>query len=129
MYNHRVPVKNITARQKISSEKLERAKEMRRQMTPAESLLWQELRRNRLGVHFRRQQIIAGFIADFYCHPAALVIEVDGGVHRRPRQAQADSLRDRNLRELGLRVVHFKNDDVTSRLPQVLDQIRALTGT
>ncbi len=41
-------------------------------MTPAEKILWQELRANKLGVHFRRQQVIAGFIVDFYCHKAAL---------------------------------------------------------
>jgi very-short-patch-repair endonuclease len=50
-------------------------------MTPAEKILWQELRVNKLGVHFRRQQVIAGFIVDFYCHKAALVIEVDGDIH------------------------------------------------
>ena len=47
-------------------------------MTPAEKILWNELRANKLGVHFRRQQVIAGFIVDFYCHKSALVIEVDG---------------------------------------------------
>lgn len=47
-------------------------------MTPAEKALWEELRANKLGVHFRRQQVVQGFIVDFYCHQAALVIEVDG---------------------------------------------------
>jgi len=50
-------------------------------MTPAEEILWQELRGNKIGVHFRRQQIIAGFIVDYYCHKAALVVEVDGDIH------------------------------------------------
>ena len=50
-------------------------------MTPAEKLLWQEVRANKLGAHFRRQQVIQGFIVDFYCHKFALVIEVDGDVH------------------------------------------------
>ncbi len=56
-----------------------RARELRREMTPAEKVLWQELRGNKLGLHFRRQQIIAGFIADFYCYAASLIIEVDAG--------------------------------------------------
>ena len=73
-----MPVKYIIPGQKVTKEKLQRAKELRRDMTPAEKLLWQELRANKLGVHFRRQQIIVGFIVDFYCHKAALVIEVDG---------------------------------------------------
>ena len=53
-------------------------------MTPAEKILWQELRANKLGVHFRRQQAIAGFIVDFYCHKAGLVVEVDGDIHDLP---------------------------------------------
>ncbi len=51
------------------------------EMTPAEKILWEELRANKLGVHFRRQQVIQGFIVDFYCHQAGLVVEVDGDVH------------------------------------------------
>jgi len=50
-------------------------------MTPAEELLWEELRANKRGGHFRRQQIIAGFIVDSYCHKVALVVEVDGDIH------------------------------------------------
>ncbi|GAB1469321.1 hypothetical protein MASR2M66_01970 [Chloroflexota bacterium] len=51
-----MPVKNIIPGQKVTKEKLQRAKELRREMTPAEKILWQELRANKLGVHFRRQQ-------------------------------------------------------------------------
>ena len=43
--------------------------------------MWQEVRANKLGVRFRRQQVIHGFIVDFYCHKAALVVEVDGDIH------------------------------------------------
>jgi very-short-patch-repair endonuclease len=64
--------------QTVTKEKLERSRQLRREMTPAEKILWQELRGNKLGVHFRRQQVIAGFIVDFYCHKAGLVIELDG---------------------------------------------------
>ena len=71
-----MPVKNIIPGQKVTKEKLERAKELRREMTPAEKLLWKEVRAKKLGVRFRRQQVIAGFIVDFYCHKAALVVEV-----------------------------------------------------
>jgi hypothetical protein len=52
-YNHLMPVKNIIPGQKITKEKLERSKELRREMTPAEKYLWHELRANKLGVHFR----------------------------------------------------------------------------
>ncbi len=59
------------------------ALENRRNMTAAEKILWSCLRANWLdGWHFRRQQIIAGYIVDFYCHSARLVVEVDGEIHQ-----------------------------------------------
>jgi very-short-patch-repair endonuclease len=54
-----------------------------------------------LGVHFRRQQIIAGFIVDFYCHKAGLVIELDGDIH--DLQKEEDARREKVLSEIGLR--------------------------
>ena len=60
-------------------------------MTPAEKILWNELRANKLGVHFRRQQVIAGFIVDFYCHKAGLVVEVDGDIHDLQKEEDAPS--------------------------------------
>ena len=91
-------------------------------MTPAENALWQELRANKLGVHFRRQQIIAGFIVDFYCHKVALVIEVDGDIH--DLQKEEDARREKVLNELGLRVIRFRNDEVLKNLPIVVGKIR-----
>ena len=79
-------------------------------MTPAEKLLWQEVRANKLGVRFRRQQVIQGFIVDFYCHKSALVIEVDGDIH--DLQQEEDVRREKALSALGLRIVRFKNDQV-----------------
>ncbi len=74
---------NIVTGQIVSPEKLKRAKELRRNMTPAERRIWKHLRANQLdGWHFRRQQIIDGFIVDFYCHKAKLVIEIDGPIHQ-----------------------------------------------
>ena len=84
--------------------------ELRRDMTPAEKLLWQELRANKLGVHFRRQQVIAGFIVDFYCHTASLVVEVDGDIH--DLQQEEDVRREKALHEIGLRIVRFRNDEL-----------------
>ncbi len=121
-----MPVQNIIPGQKINREKLERARELRREMTSAEKILWQELRENKLGVHFRRQQIIAGFIVDFYCHSASLVIEVDGSIHNEETQKENDMKREKALNEMGLRIVRFKNEEVEKELPQVLIKIRAL---
>ena len=73
--------RNIIVGQRIQGAKIARAKELRRNPTPAERLLWAHLRRNQLGgYHFRRQQVISGFIVDFYCHRAAVAIEIDGAV-------------------------------------------------
>ncbi|BAB73222.1 endonuclease domain-containing protein [Anabaena sp. FACHB-709] len=110
---------NIVIGQKINPDKMHRAKEFRRQMTPAEKILWQHLRGNRLnGLHFRRQQIIDGFIADFYCHAARLVIEVDGKIHE--LQAEYDAERDRVLLARGLRLLRVKNEEVVQEIDQVL---------
>ena len=117
-----MPVKNIIPGQTVTKEKLQRAKELRRDMTPAEKILWQELRANKLGVHFRRQQVIAGFIVDFYCHKAALVIEVDGDIH--DLQQEEDARREKVLREMGLRIVRFRNEEVMKNLSAVVEKIR-----
>jgi very-short-patch-repair endonuclease len=119
-----MPVKNIIPGQKVTKEKLERAKELRREMTPAEKLLWQEVRAKKLGVRFRKLQIIAGFIVDFYCHKAALVIEVDGDVH--DLQQEEDARREKVLSALGLRIVRFGNDDVERELSMVVGRTREL---
>jgi very-short-patch-repair endonuclease len=61
--------------------------------------VWQEIRANKLGVRFRRQQVIQGFIVDFYCHKAALVVEVDGDdIH--DLQKDEDERREKALSEL-----------------------------
>lgn len=121
-----MPARNIIPGQKIAAQKLARAKQLRREMTRAERTLWQELRGNRLGAHFRRQQIVAGFIVDFYCHAASLAIELDGGIHETSDQKEDDSRRDVVLREMGLRVIRIKNDQIEADLPQVLKKIREL---
>ena len=119
-----MPVKNIIPGQTVTKEKLQRAKELRRDMTPAEKILWQELRANRLGSHFRRQQVIAGFIVDFYCHKAGLVVEVDGDIH--DLQQEEDTRREKALSEMGLRIVRFRNEEVMKNISAVVGKIREL---
>ena len=117
-----MPNKSLISGQKISPELLARAKAMRRAMTPAESKLWHHLRGNRLGgFHFRRQQIIDGYIVDFYCHALGLVVEVDGSGHL--DQEAYDRARDAHLAEMGLKVLRFLNSDVDQDLDCVLDVI------
>ena len=117
-----MPAQNIVIGQHVDPVKVERAKELRRNMTEAEAILWQQLRGNRLnGLHFRRQQVIDGFIVDFYCHAAGLVVEVDGGIHA--GQADCDVERDCVLAERGLRVLRVTNEDVRNDLSGVLGRI------
>ncbi len=77
-------------------------------------------RRSRLGVHFRRQQLIAGYIADFYCHRAALVVQLDGSGHQ--QQPGYDRLRHAAFTKLGIR---FPNQEVRNDPGAVMSQIRA----
>ena len=121
-----MPVKNIYPGQKVNPEKINRARTLRRNMTPAEKVLWQELRGNKMGPRFRRQQVIEGFIVDFYCHSAGLVIELDGDIHR--EQLEYDAGRDKVLMDMGLRVVRFSNDEVLINMPKVLIQVNKLIG-
>lgn len=114
--------KFIVRGQKVSKDKIAMAKALRSKMTPAETILWQNLRGNRLGGwHFRRQQILYGFIVDFYCHAASLVVEVDGEIHK--SQRLADQERDAALAEKGFTILRFSNHEVETALPSVLDKI------
>jgi very-short-patch-repair endonuclease len=114
----------IVRGQRVTEAKRELARSLRRAMTPAERTLWTELRGAGLaGLRFRRQQIIDGFVVDFYCHRAALVIEVDGGVHA--SQTEYDTERDRVMAAHGLHVLRVSNDSISSDLPGVLKQIEA----
>ena len=117
-----MPKQRIIRNQIITPEKRELAKEFRRNMTPAEKLLWAKLRTNRLnGYHFRRQQIIDGFIVDFYCHSVGLVVEIDGPIHQ--QQKDYDRERTRILKERGLHLIRFQNQDVMNELNSTLNKI------
>ena len=97
-------------------------KKLRREVTPSERILWRALRTNKLeGFHFRRQQVIAGFIADFYCASAHLAIEIDGGAHLTKKDD--DHERDQALLGLGIRTLRFSNDSVDRNLAAVLRSI------
>ena len=98
------------------------ALQMRRVMTEAEALLWESLRGNQVGgLHFRRQQVIDGFIADFYCRAARLIVECDGAVHQ--HQVEYDRERDAVLSTHNLRVLRFTNDSIKNDINSVLNDI------
>jgi very-short-patch-repair endonuclease len=114
--------KNIIKGQAISREKLALAKEFRHTSTAAEKILWQSLRTEGLGGwHFRRQQILFGYIVDFYCHAASLIIEVDGEIH--DHQQAADQKRGSILQEKGFQILRFRNLEIENNLNAVLSKI------
>jgi very-short-patch-repair endonuclease len=84
------------------------SQELRKKPTTAETLLWEALRNHGFAnLKFRRQHPVKWFIADFYCHEARLVIEVDGGIHNNSDQAEYDQNRTAELEELGIQVIRF----------------------
>lgn len=101
----------------------ERAKELRLSMTRSELRLWEELRNNKFGVRFKAQHPIKNFIADFYCHRAKLVVEVDGGIHQIKSVKEHDEGRTHELQQLGISVIRFTNDDVERDMIGVLRKI------
>jgi imidazole glycerol-phosphate synthase subunit HisF len=101
------------------------AKRMRCNMTPCEKLLWQQLRaKNIAGAKFRRQHPIKFYIADFYCHEARLVIEVDGPIHAIADQSEHDINRDAEMDRLGIKTLRFKNDEIINHMGTVLKLIK-----
>ncbi len=93
-------------------------------MTEAEKLLWRELRNRRLkGFKFRRQHPISHFIADFFCHEARLIIEVDGGIHGIEDQKEYDFMRSNEIEQLGIKVIRFTNEEIEQDIKRVLERI------
>ncbi|MEL7078006.1 MAG: DUF559 domain-containing protein [Cyanobacteria bacterium J06648_1] len=114
--------RNIIIGQKVSPEKKARSQELRKQMTPAETLLWQHLRAKRFNdLKFRRQQVIEGFIVDFYCHSLGLIIEVDGKIHQ--QQQEYDRYRENIFTAQGLNIIRFTNEQVINNIETVLKEI------
>lgn len=100
------------------------SRDLRNNMTDAEQLLWQRLRRKQiLGLQFYRQKPILNFIVDFYCPAVNLIIECDGGQHYTVEGVEADQIRDHALSELGLLVLRFSNWQVLTETDAVVEQI------
>ena len=107
------------------------AKKLRRESTTSETKLWRWLGGQRfLGLKFRRQYPIGGYIVDFCCPAKKLIIELDGGGHNQESQRVEDRRRDNFFQTQGFTVLRFWNSDlsdnldgVLSKLQEVLDQL------
>ena len=100
----------------------ERARELRRNQTPAELEIWAAIRKKKLGVEFHRQVPLSHYIVDFYCHEIGLAIEVDGKIH--DIQVIKDGQRQGKLEQFGVHFLRFTNDEVFSDLNTVLNKIK-----
>ena len=110
------------------------AREMRKNPTDAEKLMWGNLRKRKLcGKKFLRQYIIehggfmnkvSYFIADFYCHEHKLIVEIDGDIHQ--EQIEYDKLREEILTELGYKVIRFTNEKVFSDMDNALGKLATI---
>ena len=106
-------------------EILRLAAELRKNMTPAEKVLWEKLRKRQVnGFKFRRQHPIHEVVVDFFCYEALLVVEVDGSVHEDSYQKERDVERTKILNNFGLREIRFKNEEVISNTDNVIRQIK-----
>jgi very-short-patch-repair endonuclease len=104
------------------------ARELRRNMTEAETALWWKLRKRQLkNCQFYRQRIIGNYIVDFYCPERKLVIEIDGSQHFTDPGKAKDKMRDNHLADLGLKVLRFSAREVMENLEGVLEVINKHT--
>ena len=97
---------------------LERARELRRDMTPQERKLWYLFLRH-YPIKFYKQRIIGSFIADFYCYAAKLIIEIDGSQHSESQGKTYDVERTAILESYGLSVLRFSNREIDRSFSQV----------
>ena len=103
--------------------KILRARELRKEATCAEQILWEHLRdRKFFNKKFRRQHIFRGFIVDFYCFEDKIAIELDGSIHL--KQKDYDKARQNLIRDYGIEIIRFKNLEVISNISKILNIIR-----
>jgi len=102
-----------------------RARALRHGMTSHERMLWAALRKRRMaGFQFYRQRPIHGYIVDFYCPAAGLVIELDGHQHSSRSAMAYDAVRTQVLNASGLCVLRFPNHRIESDIAAVIHEIR-----
>lgn len=104
----------------LMSKRIEKARALRQEATPAEKLLWQHLRNSQLGFKFRRQVPAGAYTVDFACIEAKLVIEVDGENHA---ESKRDEIRTKYLNSLGFEVIRFWNNEVLENIEGVVSAI------
>jgi|SRR5712671_6013063 len=114
----------------VSQQQRTRAKTLRRTMTRAETLLWRYIKARRIdGLSFRRQVPMRRYVADFVCHTARLIVELDGESHDFESRQRHDQKRDAWLVSQGCTVLRFTNEQVLSELDGVVTVIREIASS
>ena len=103
----------------------ERRKELRKNQTKAEQILWWYLKGERLGIKFRRQHSIGGYILDFICKEKRLIIELDGEIHNKKENKEYDTIRDKYFIELEYSVLRFSNKQIEESIKEVIEKIKS----
>ena len=109
----------------VNPQQRSRAKSLRKTMTRAETLLWRYLKAHHIGgLGFRRQVPMRSYVADFACHAARLIVELDGEKHDFAASQRSDRIRDAWFRSQGYTVLRFTNEQVLRNLEGVVEVIR-----
>jgi very-short-patch-repair endonuclease len=119
----------------VSRKKHQLARRLRRQATASEKLAWELLRGRRLlGLKFRRQQVIRGYVVDFYCAELRVALEIDGACHGDPGQAEYDLTRTVELWEMGVITLRMWAEDVSTEalrrlFEPIVSRVRGTPGS
>ena len=120
----------VIRNQKINPKKLELARQFRKNPTESEDVVWQMLRNRQIkNLKWRRQQVIDGFIADFYCAELNVVLEIDGSVHDKEEVKEYDAYRTSVFESKGIRIFRLKNEDcdklhLTELIENIIKSVR-----
>ncbi len=116
---------NKTMYFRAKPEVLETARILRKNTNYHENKLWEKLKSNRIcELRFRRQHPIDLFIADFYCHKARLVVEVDGEIHK--TREEYDDGRTAEMEKFGIKVIRFSNKEIEENIETVIEKIKTI---
>jgi len=125
---------HLVRNQNIKRDKLELAKQFRKEATLSENIVWQLIRNRKIhNLKWRRQQIIEGFVADFYCSDLNVVLEIDGEVHDNDSAREYDQLRTEIFESLGITTYRLKNEDcdeehITKLITDIINSLPLHTG-
>lgn len=104
-----------------------RRKQLRKDSTDSEQIIWEKIRNKKLGYKFFRQYSVEGYVVDFYCAQKRLAIEIDGKIHQFTKVY--DNFKTRYLEGYGIKTVRFSNEIVNTKIDDVIKSIRDILAS